>query len=449
MDARRCFAPPTPTATRAISCSPRRREQLDLLRFPLGDLPKPRVRELAHEFGLAVADKADSQDICFVPAGKYTDVIEKLRPGAAEPGDIVHVDGRVLGKHRGIIHYTIGQRRGLGLTDNAATRGEPLFVVKLDAQTSRVIVGPREALETRIVSLRDVNWIGDGAIARRFPPLAIEIAVRTRSTRPPVPAHPVPRRRFGTCGIACAGDRRLARTGLRLLRLDRRTRAGAGRRASSARQSRLWRLAGAPEAGMSSIEKKTGGDITHAHVEDAYARWAPIYDRVFTAVMKPGRLAAAEAVNRVGGRVLDVGVGTGLELPMFHRRQKHRRHRSFGADAGDRQEARGGAGADECRGSLLVMDAMNLEFPDASFDAAVAPYVITTVPDPARTMDEMARVVKPGGELIIVNHIRSYFRPDRLDRGPDGEARREAGLAADLPLGNHRRLDRIAQRSRS
>ena len=163
------------------------RDQLELLRFPLGDLPKPRVRELAHEFGLAVADKADSQDICFVPSGKYTDVIERLRPGAAEPGDIVHVDGRVLGRHRGIIHYTIGQRRGLGLTDNAASRGEPLFVVKLDAPASRVIVGPREALETRTVSLRDINWIGDGAFAD-LPASGIEIAVRTRSTRPPVPA---------------------------------------------------------------------------------------------------------------------------------------------------------------------------------------------------------------------------------------------------------------------
>ena len=163
------------------------RAQLELLRFPLGDLPKPRVRELAREFGLAVADKADSQDICFVPSGKYTDVIEKLRPDAAEPGDIVLVDGRVLGRHRGIIHDTIGQRRGLGITDNAASRGEPLFVVKLDAATRRVIVGPREALETRIVSLRDINWIGDGPFAA-LPAEGVEIAVRTRSTRPPVAA---------------------------------------------------------------------------------------------------------------------------------------------------------------------------------------------------------------------------------------------------------------------
>jgi tRNA-specific 2-thiouridylase len=163
------------------------RAQLEMLRFPLGDLPKARVRELARDYGLGVAEKADSQDICFVPSGKYTDIIEKLRPDAAEPGDIVHIDGRVLGRHKGIIHYTIGQRRGLGITDNAATRGEPLFVAKLDAANSRVIVGPREALETRTITLRDVNWIGDGAF-EDLPPGGIEIAVRTRSTRPPAPA---------------------------------------------------------------------------------------------------------------------------------------------------------------------------------------------------------------------------------------------------------------------
>lgn len=161
--------------------------QLDLLRFPLGDLPKSRVRELAREFGLAVSEKADSQDICFVPSGKYTDVIERLRPGAAEPGDIVHTDGRVLGRHRGIIHYTIGQRRGLGLTDNAATQGEPLYVVKLDAASARVIVGPREALETRSIRLREINWIGGGDFAS-IPTGGMDVAVRTRSTRPPAHA---------------------------------------------------------------------------------------------------------------------------------------------------------------------------------------------------------------------------------------------------------------------
>ena len=158
------------------------REQLDLLRFPLGDMGKAETRALAREFGLAIADKHDSQDICFVPNGRYTDVIEKLRPDAAEAGEIVHMDGRVLGHHQGIIHYTIGQRRGLGLAT-----GEPLYVVRIEAGERRVIVGPREALATRNIILRDVNWIGEGALEAALT-TGRDIAVRVRSTRPPQPA---------------------------------------------------------------------------------------------------------------------------------------------------------------------------------------------------------------------------------------------------------------------
>lgn len=131
-------------------------EQLSFLRFPLGALPKEETRKLADGFGLEVAAKSDSQDICFVPTGRYTQVIERLRPGAAEPGNIVHVDGRVLGKHNGIINYTIGQRRGIGIAAS-----EPLYVVKLDAEAQEVVVGPREALRARRLALRDVNWLGD------------------------------------------------------------------------------------------------------------------------------------------------------------------------------------------------------------------------------------------------------------------------------------------------
>ncbi len=152
------------------------REQLDFLRFPLGGLHKSETRALASKLGLSVADKPDSQDICFVPTGKYTNVIERLRPGAAEPGEIVHVDGRVLGRHEGIIHFTVGQRRGLGIA-----LGDPVFVVGVDAATRRVIVGPREALLTRRIALREVNWLGDGAIDGTL------CAVKVRSTRPPVP----------------------------------------------------------------------------------------------------------------------------------------------------------------------------------------------------------------------------------------------------------------------
>lgn len=176
-------------------------EQLDMLRFPLGDLPKTRVRELAAEFGLAVANKADSQDICFVPSGKYTQVIEKLRPGAAEPGDIVHIDGRVLGRHRGIIHYTIGQRRGLELTDHAATGGEALFVIRIDADARRLVVGPREVLARRCIALREVNWIGGGSL-EALPEGGIDIAARVRSTRPPVPGRLLHRNGMTTVELA-------------------------------------------------------------------------------------------------------------------------------------------------------------------------------------------------------------------------------------------------------
>jgi tRNA-specific 2-thiouridylase len=157
-------------------------EELEFLRFPLGAMEKPAVRALAREFGLAVADKRDSQDICFVPEGRYTDVIERLRPGAAEPGDIVHVDGRVLGRHRGIVHFTIGQRRGIGVA-----AGELLYVVGLDPERRRVLVGPREALAVRRIRVDEVNWLGDEPLAeaaRSGRPMH----VRVRSTRPPRPA---------------------------------------------------------------------------------------------------------------------------------------------------------------------------------------------------------------------------------------------------------------------
>jgi tRNA-uridine 2-sulfurtransferase len=158
------------------------RAQLDLLRFPLGDRSKAETRELARRFGLPVADKHDSQDICFVPTGHYAQVIERLRPGASGPGEIVDLSGRVLGRHDGIIHFTVGQRRGLGVAT-----GSPLYVVRLDAAARRVIVGPREALRTSRIRLRDVNWIGDGSVEQaveRRP----ELFVKVRSTRPPQPA---------------------------------------------------------------------------------------------------------------------------------------------------------------------------------------------------------------------------------------------------------------------
>ena len=156
-------------------------EQLDYLRFPLGGLPKPAVRAAAAELGLAVADKPDSQDICFVPEGRYTTVIDRLRPHGAEPGDIVHLDGRVLGRHEGVTRYTIGQRRGL----NVAV-GDPLFVVKIDADKRHVVVGPREALLTHALSLKETNWIGDLASFEAACDAGRPVLARVRSTREPV-----------------------------------------------------------------------------------------------------------------------------------------------------------------------------------------------------------------------------------------------------------------------
>jgi tRNA-specific 2-thiouridylase len=154
-------------------------EQLDYLRFPLGHLgSKAETRALAAKYGLTVADKPDSQDICFVPNGNYAAVIEKLRPGAADPGDIVDLAGNVLGPHRGVIHYTIGQRRGLGI----GGLDDPLYVVKLDPEARRVIVGPKAALSTRVFPVREINWLGDTAFDSQP---EWHVQVKVRSTRPP------------------------------------------------------------------------------------------------------------------------------------------------------------------------------------------------------------------------------------------------------------------------
>ena len=154
-------------------------KQMDYLRFPLGLLTKPQTREVAQSLGLIVADKPDSQDICFVPDGNYADVISKIRPDAAKAGEIVDMQGQVLGHHDGIIHFTVGQRKGLGIGGGAA-----LFVVELDAANARVVVGPREALKQKEIVIGDVNWLGDV-------PLSDEpqhVFARIRSTRSPISA---------------------------------------------------------------------------------------------------------------------------------------------------------------------------------------------------------------------------------------------------------------------
>ncbi len=159
------------------------RAQLDYLRFPLGGMEKSAVRAIAAELGLVNAAKPDSQDICFVPEGRYSDIVKKLRPDAARPGEIVDRDGRVLGRHEGILHFTIGQRKGLGLSGNE----EPLFVLSLDAARARVVVGPRSALRAGTIMLREVNWLVDTDVEAPF-----ACAVKLRSMRPPVAARVTP-----------------------------------------------------------------------------------------------------------------------------------------------------------------------------------------------------------------------------------------------------------------
>lgn len=159
------------------------REQLDFLRFPLGDLSKPETRALAERYNLPVAQKPDSQDICFVPNGDYAEVVSKLRPGAIEPGDIVDIDGKVLSHHEGIIHYTVGQRRGLNLSDRNGESNEPLFVIRLNAAKRQVVVGPKDALAQKQVSLREMNWLGEPVNGH-----ALDVSVRLRSAQAPMPA---------------------------------------------------------------------------------------------------------------------------------------------------------------------------------------------------------------------------------------------------------------------
>jgi tRNA-uridine 2-sulfurtransferase len=167
-------------------------DQLARLRFPLGDRTKPEVRELARSFALETADKRDSQDICFVPSGRYSDVVERLEPQARRAGDVVDLRGRVLGRHDGLFRFTVGQRKGLGLPDTRRPASEAMHVVSLDPVDNRVVVGPKSALATRRIELRDLNWIGEGFAGLTgpdsIPAEGVEIAVRVRSTRPPAPA---------------------------------------------------------------------------------------------------------------------------------------------------------------------------------------------------------------------------------------------------------------------
>jgi len=150
-------------------------EQLDFLRFPLGDLPKNDVRKIAAELELEVAAKPDSQDICFVPDGDYAGLVKRIRPETEAPGDIVDLGGRVLGQHRGVVHFTVGQRRGI----DVGGQNEPLYVVRIEPETRRLVVGPRRALAVEAMRVEQWNWLGEAQH---------EVSVKVRSLAPPVPA---------------------------------------------------------------------------------------------------------------------------------------------------------------------------------------------------------------------------------------------------------------------
>ena len=295
------------------------RDQLRLLRFPLGEMSKPEVREHARRFGLAIADKPDSQDICFVPTGRYSRHRRETgaagrragrdrpcrRPGARPPCRRHALHHRAKARPR--------PRRRL-----AASAGEPLFVVKIDAAKARVTVGPRSALATKEVVLRDVNWIGAGALEAAAAS-GLEIAVRVRSTRPPVPA--LLESRNGEICVEFVDDESGVAPGQACVFYENAEprRPCARRRFHPQRASRDCRRASrcrARRTRMSEARREIA-QLENAHVEEAYARWAPVYDLAFTAVMAPGRRAAVAAAQRRGGLILDVGVGTGLELPMF------------------------------------------------------------------------------------------------------------------------------------
>ncbi len=158
-------------------------EQLNFLRFPLGGWSKDKTREEALRLGLLTAEKPDSQDICFVPHGDYTKIVKSLRPEAENPGEIVHIDGRVVGEHNGIIHYTIGQRKGLGIGGGISENNEPLYVIAIDPKNNQVIVGPKSALARNVIIIENCNWL------REIPENGIEIDLKFRSVMKPIPAH--------------------------------------------------------------------------------------------------------------------------------------------------------------------------------------------------------------------------------------------------------------------
>ena len=307
-----------------------------------------------------------------MPTGRYTDIIERLKPSAMEPGDIVDLDGRVLGRIEGIIHFTVGQRRGLGIAS-----GAPLYVVRLDAASRRVVVGPREALSMHRIVLRDVNWIGDGALDRAVG-AGLELFVRVRSTRTPQPAwlravdggyevELVAGEEGVSPGQACvfydapAGQARVLGGGFIERAMAKRAIEAAAQNGTPAHACCRRIMRGVDVRGAGD-----GQDIDRAGVAKAYGRWAPVYDLVFGKVFDQGRQSTIAVADAIGGRILDVGVGTGLSLSDYARTT-----RLCGVDisepmlrkAQERVRALNLTNVE----TLAVMDAKHLAFPDVVF----------------------------------------------------------------------------------
>ena len=410
------------------------REQLDILRFPLGERASPRRATSRANSGWPVADKHDSQDICFVPDRALCGRDRAAQAGRGGSRDqIVDLDGRVLGTHSGIIHFTIGQRRGLGVA-----AGAPLYVVRLDAEHRRVVVGPRDALRTSRIVLRDVNWIGEGSIEEALADDRREVFVEG-ALEPPAAG----RLADGARMTATKSNWWTARRAFRPARPASSMTPATARRACSvaASSGARWRQVTArapptnpwrrlPRAIKLALMR---ADISNSSVERAYARWAPVYDLVFGAVFEHGRRATIAAAERIGGRILEVGVGTGISLPAYARC-----NRLVGVDLSEPMLRKAQERVAELKldnvDALAVMDAERLALPDKSFDVVVAQYVITAVPHPEATLDEFARVIRPGGEIVLVNHIGAESGARRLFEIGFAPLARRLGWRPEFPF---------------
>ena len=411
------------------------------LRFPLGDRTKAETRELARRFGLPVADKQDSQDICFVPSGHYADVIERLRPGAAAPGEIVDLDGRVLGRHDGIIHFTVGQRRGLGIADRRAALCRPAGrpIAPRRGRSARGAAHQPHPAARRELAWRRHDRGSVGAIA---PKSTSRCARRGRRSRlgcaPPLTATIEVELVAGEDGVspgqACAfydaaeGQARVLGGGI----IASTVAAPTAKRAATRQSSRGALIAPARRGCDGRTRWRANSTRTRsprpmragrrsttwysARCSSAAARLRS--PRPNASAAASSRSASAPACRCRIMRWTNRLTGVDLSAPMLRKaKARAAEHRLTNVEA------------------LAVMDAQRLGFQDGVFDVVVAQYVITAVPDPEATLDEFARVLKPGGEIILVNHLGAEAGLRAVVRAMVRAAGAPAGLAAGIPLG--------------